>query len=199
LKTFRVVLESRKTSTTGHCVSRGEQTQLVWELFVRIMSGGRHTLIQKPDSARVELQEFVVAGTDELAVAYSVVPLHGILHVVVTSKVARQLSPCPTERRGSEGLVVTGTVRADTLDPGEVLLLSGELVNPGCLEVGELVAGLQHGREAPPSVREVGLRSGRAEPRTVVVGEEQVAVVVVANGEKVDGVVRHVGEHGARV
>jgi len=129
-------------------------------------------------------------------VAYSVVPLHGILHVVVTCKVVRQLSPCPTERSCSEGLVITCTVRADTLDPSEVLLLSGEFVNPGCLEV---LAGLQHGSESSPSVREVRLRSGRAEPRTVVVGEEQVAIVVVANGEKIEGVVRHVGEKSAGV
>jgi len=132
-------------------------------------------------------------------VAYSAVPRRPrIFHVVVRCKTRCKFSPLPTERRGIEGLVVTVTVRADTLDPGKVLVLSGQLVNPGRLEEGVLVAGLQHGREGTrPSVREAGLGSGRAVPITAIVGEEQVAGVVVANGEKVDGVVGHVGEKGA--
>jgi len=198
---FFISETTREFSTTRDIGSRGEQTQLVWELIVRITSVGRHPLIQKLDSAGSELQEFVVAGSDELSVAYSAVPRRrGIFHVVVRCKARRKFSPLPTEGRGIEGLVVTGTVRADALDPGEVLILSGELVNPGRLEVGARLAGLQYGREnSRPSFRKAGLGSGRAEPMTPVVGEEQVARVVVANGEKVEGVVRHVGEKGGRI
>jgi len=95
-------------------------------------------------------------------------------------------------------LVVTCTIRANPFNPGKVLILSGELVNPGPLEVGVRVAGFQYSREGTrPSIREAGLGSGRAEPITTVIGEEHVAGIVVTNDEIVESVFRRVGEKGA--
>jgi len=83
-----------------------------------------------------------MTSSNQFSMAYTIVPICRILYVAMCREGRGEFGPLSGERRGGEGLVVSGAIGTYTFDTSEVLLLCGEFVDPGSFEVRVLVTGL---------------------------------------------------------